>query len=154
MPRTPRAPKPIRGLLHPGCGPIVHAEVFDHEGASRSGVAVIDTGATWSAIDRELAEALALPSHGAARWSAVTDTSPAQALAPLKRAAVRLGDDHRRWEMDMLEIPDLHKAVDGYAVVALLGWNFLDQCTLVCNGPAGTFSLELPPIHGPGASRR
>ncbi|MEN0064103.1 MAG: aspartyl protease family protein [Myxococcota bacterium] len=139
-----RSAPTIRGFLHPQCGPVLRAEVRSPTGLLTNGLAILDTGASLSAVDQEVAHTLGLPSHGAARWSAVTDTGEPHPVAPLRRAAVRLSDDSRLWELDLIEIPRLRQAVPGKPVVALLGWNFLDQCVLLCDGPARTFTLELP----------
>lgn len=139
-----RQARTIRGFLHPQCGPVLRAEVRAPSGLRTHGLAVLDTGASLSAVDREVALTLGLPTHGAARWSAVTDTGEPHPVAPLRRAAVCLSDDPRLWELDLIEIPKLRQAVPGKPVVALLGWNFLDQCVLTCDGPARTFELQLP----------
>ena len=115
---------------------------------------MIDTGASLSAIDRDVAKSLELPTHGAARWYAVTDTASNHPTAPLRRAALQLAGDARLWELDLIEVPNLRHAVGGLTVVALLGWNFLDQCTLTCDGPSGTFTLELPRPIGAAHRRR
>lgn len=114
---------------------------------------MLDTGASLSAVDREVAAALALPTHGAARWSAVSDTGES-ATAAVRRGALSLADDPRLWELELLEIPNLRDAVPGSRILALLGWNFLDQCTLVCDGPEGTFTLTLPRPVGAAHRRR
>ena len=142
----------IRGFLHPRCGPVLRAEVRAPSGLRTHGLAILDTGATLSAVDREVAQTLGLPSHGAARWSAVTDTGEPHPVAPLRRAAVCLSDDPRLWELDLIEVPKLREAVPGKPVVALLGWNFLDQCVLECDGPARTFTLKLPNVASLAAS--
>lgn len=123
---------------------MVRVEVHPPAGPPVRGHAVLDTGASMSAVDGELARRLGLPTHGAAEWVAVTDTA-SRPVSPLRRAVLRIGEDGRLWELDLIEVPNLVHAVGGFHVLALLGWDFLDQCVLVCDGPAGTFSLTLPP---------
>lgn len=149
-----KTPPPIHGLLHPACGPVLRVRVRSPTGAQAEGLAVLDTGASLSAIDRRVALDLGLPSPGAAEWHAVTDTGAARAMAPLRRAAVQMMGDSQLFELDLIEVPSLQHAVRGSTVVALLGWNFLDRCRLVCDGPAGTFVLELPDRLGPAHRRR
>ena len=43
-----------------------------------------------------------------------------------------------------MEVPNLRRAIEGFEVLALLGWDFLDPCLLTCDGPTGMFSLTLP----------
>ncbi len=145
---------PLRGLLHPACGPVLSVTVRASGGAKTRGLAVLDTGASLSAIDREVALGLALPTHGAAQWSAISALGPDRPIAPLRTATLSLADDPRLWELELLEIPGLIQAARGSRVVALIGWNFLDQCVLSCDGPSRTFSLTLPDPVGSAHRRR
>ncbi len=122
-------------------------------GQRRAGVAVLDTGASMSAIDRALARDLALPSPGYARWFAVSDTG-AQPASPLRKAEVVLVGDRRHWELSFIEVPALATALEGYTLMALLGWDFLRLCRLTCDGPLGMFDLELPQRRASGRRRR
>jgi hypothetical protein len=133
--------RPLRGLFFPGVGPLVRARLHG-PGGSADGLVLVDTGASLSAVDRELALALKLPSHGAAEWRAVTRDHPE--VAPLRLGRLQLGDDPRLFELDLIEVPNLRHRIRGYQLVALLGWDFLDQCKLTIDGPGGTFVLELP----------
>lgn len=142
MRRSP-APTAIRGFIHRGAGPLVRVEVSGATGAAAKGVAVLDTGASMSALDRSVAAELALESPGVADFLALA-AGEARHLAPQRRARVRIADDPRLWELDLVELPNLRHAVEGYEVLALLGWDFLDQCLLTCDGPTGMFSLTLP----------
>jgi len=154
VPTRTRAPAPVlRGLLHPAWGPLLRVELRCESGAVTQGLAIIDTGASMSAVDREAARKLALPSHGAATWFAVAGGEPGKReAAPLRRAQLKLGDDPRYWELDLIEVPGLHDQVQGFRAVALLGWDFLQTTQLHIDGPAGTWSLTLPPL--PKARRR
>jgi hypothetical protein len=133
VPRPSPAPTILRGLLHPAWGPLVRVTLRHADGPAREGLALIDTGASMSAVDRQAARELALPSPGAATFFAVTATGD------------RHGQDPRYFKLDLIEVPDLHARVEGFHVVALLGWDFLGTCTLAFDGPAGTFTLGLPP---------
>ncbi|MEQ1567164.1 MAG: hypothetical protein ABMA64_16105 [Myxococcota bacterium] len=131
----------IRGLFFPGVGPLVRARLH---GPARSldGLALVDTGAGMSAVDRQLALDLGLPTHRAAEWKAVTRDTPE--LAPLRVGALQIADDRRHWELELIEVPNLRHRISGYQLVALIGWDFLDQCKITIDGPGGVFALELP----------
>jgi hypothetical protein len=131
----------FRGLLHPAAGPLVRVEVSGATATVR-GVAVLDTGATMSGLDRAVAQQLGLASPGVAEWHALV-SGESRHQTPLRRARIKIGDDHRWWELDLIELDLLH-AVEGYQVLALLGWDFLDQCVFSVDGPSRTFSLTLP----------
>lgn len=143
----------VLGLLHPAWGPLVRVAVRGEGGHSTQGVAMLDTGASMSAVDRGVAAELGLPTHGAASWFAVT-SSEERPTSPLRRAQLRVGDDNRWWELELIEVPSLDDAVQGFNAVALLGWDFLRLCRLTVDGPAGTFCLELPVVRSSGRRRR
>ena len=131
----------VRGLLHPACGPVVRVEVFGP--TPLQGVGVLDTGASISVIDRDLARALALSSPGAAEYGGVSSTGSRQSSA-LRRTRFGIHGDRQVFEIDAVEAGGLRQSVGGLDVVMLLGWDFLIACTLVCDGPAGAFELRLP----------
>jgi hypothetical protein len=131
----------IRGLLFPGYGPLVRARLHGPGGVA-DGLVLVDTGAGMSAVDQGIALDLGLPSHRAAEWRAVTRDTPE--LAPLRQATLQIAADPRHWELELIEVPNLRHHVRGYQLVALLGWDFLDQCRVAVDGPGGTFTLELP----------
>jgi hypothetical protein len=135
--------KLLRGLLHPAFGPLLRGAVHSDGQELVRGLLIVDTGASMSAVDRDVARALGLPTHGAAQWHAVTDSDRPHTSA-LRRAFLSLGEDPRHWQLDLVEVANLKHRVEGYQVVALLGWDFLDQCRLEVDGPARTFSLTLP----------
>jgi hypothetical protein len=139
--RTRARPGPIRGLLYPAFGPLVRARVVGAE-SHAEGLVLVDTGASISAVDREIARALRLPTHGAATWRPIGgDPHTASAL---RRARLEFLPDPRHWELDLIEVADLESRIAGYTLVALLGWDFLDQCKLAIDGPSRTFHLDLP----------
>lgn len=143
MARTTGRPVTLRGLLT-ASGPLVRGELRGPKGAV-SGHLLLDTGASASAVDRELAARLDLPSHRAAEWHAIGDGANGRNFAPLRRARLAIADDPRLWDIELVDVANLGHAVEGFHVIALLGWDFLDHCRLVLDGPARTFSLELPP---------
>lgn len=142
--RIQPAPVSLRGLLHPSLGPVVRGGCTSPDGARGTrGLFLVDTGASMSAVDREIARDLELPTHGAAEWRAISD-HVGTAVAALRRCRLSLGEDPRAWELDLIEVPGLSHHAEGYRLLGLLGWDFLDQCRLTVDGPSRTFSLELP----------
>jgi len=131
---------------------LVRVEIAAANGDRVDGVALLDTGASRSAIDRIIARELELPSPGAASWFAISQTAEAPDLAPLRRGVVRVHGAPNGWVLDLIEVPRLSDALDGYEIIALLGWDVLDQCRLTTDGPGGAFTLEIPP--SPRAARR
>ena len=107
------------------------------------GVAVLDTGASISVVDRHVARAMGLPSPGAAEWMGVNATGE-RSMAALRRCQLEVVGDRRLHTLDLLEMPGLRVSVPGLHVVALLGWDFLGRCRLSCDGPAGAFEFVLP----------
>lgn len=152
-PRRNPAGHVVRGILHPAWGPLVRIHLHHPEQAlTHSGLAVLDTGASQSAIDRETALALRLPSEGAATWFAVHE-SEGRSASPLRRALLNVAGSQRHWDLQLIEVPRLAERVSGYDIVALLGWDVLGDCVLAFDGPAGNFSLEIPRLTG-GRRRR
>jgi len=144
-------PVTIRGLLHPACGPVVRVLVYGAE--ATHGVAVLDTGASMSVIDKSLARALELPSPGFAEWTGISESGE-PSMAALRSTRFGLVGDQRLYEMDLLEAGGVRGSVAGLGVLLLLGWDFLGDCRLVCDGPAGAFELRLPPVPKPARRRR
>ncbi|MEQ1503305.1 MAG: aspartyl protease family protein [Myxococcota bacterium] len=131
----------IHGLLFPAFGPLVRGRMAGPDGRNASGLVLIDTGATMSGVDRDVARELGLETHGAAEWRAVGGNP---AVAALRVGRLALGEDPRQWELDLIELAGLRSQIAGYTLIALLGWDFLDQCRVDLDGPARTFRLELP----------
>lgn len=117
------------------------------------GVAVLDTGASMSVIDKSLARSLELVSPGFAEWSGVTESGE-RSVAALRETRFGLVGDQRLYEMNLLEAGGVRDSVAGLGVLLLLGWDFLGDCRLVCDGPVGTFELQLPPAPQPARRRR
>ena len=111
--------------------------------ALEGGAGAVITSSGMSAVDREVARSLELPTHGAAEWRSISERDKT-AVAALRRCRLRLGEDPREWELDLIEVPGLEHHVGGFRLLGLLGWDYLDQCRLSIDGPSRTFSLELP----------
>ena len=131
----------IKGLLIPSAGPLLRGRLYAGVGPNTGGMVLVGTGASLSVVDREVARQLGLPSHGAAEWRAA-GAAHAE-ISPRRRASLELGDDRRRWQLDLIEA-NLSHQVSGYAVIALLGWDFLSGCRMTVDGPGRTFELVLP----------
>lgn len=143
MAKTQTAHVTVHGLLHSGFGPLVRVHLAGADRTSRSGIAVLDTGASRSAIDRDIARTLQLPTFGAASWLAVTNTGE-RPISPMRRAAIGIVGTSYSRELDFIEVPQLTDHYSGYDLLVLLGWDFLERCRLTCDGPSGTFVLEVP----------
>ena len=132
----------VRGLLHPGVGPVIRVRVHGRRG-SAGGLALLDTGASMSVLDRQLARSLELPSPGAVEWVAVAGAA-SHSMAALRRAQLEVIGDRRLFSLDLAEVDGLRDSTPGANVIVLLGWDFLDSCRLSCDGPSGAFELLLP----------
>jgi hypothetical protein len=142
--RSAKAQIIVHGLLHPGFGPLVRVEVVSNKDVSTRGLAVLDTGASKSAIDGNVARRLELPSPGVASWLSVSADDAVRPMSPLRRASIGLMGTSYVRELDFIEAAALQEKVSGFNVLVLLGWDFLMKCRLSCDGPAGTFTLEVP----------
>jgi predicted aspartyl protease len=109
-----------------------------------NGLALLDTGASLSVIDKALARKLELPSPGAMEWAGV-NAHGERSVAALRTTHIRVAGHRQLFTLDMVEVPGIRETVPGLNVLMLLGWDFLGACTLVCNGPSGMFELTLPP---------
>lgn len=143
MTAASRSPTALRGLLHPAAGPILRVQIHPPGGPKRGGLVVIDTGASMSAIDRGIARQLNLPSPRAATFRAITETE-GEHLSAVRAAGLCFPPDRRVFSLEFIEVPALADRLEGFEICALLGWDFLQKCKLSCDGPAGSFSLDLP----------
>lgn len=130
----------IHGLFFPS-GPLLRTRVVGPAGFA-SGLVLVDTGAAMSAIDRDVARELKLDSPGAVEWRGINQARGE--ITPLRTGRLQIAEDPREWELHLIEIPNLHDRIAGYRLVAVLGLDFLDRCKLTIDGPARTFTLELP----------
>lgn len=130
----------IHGLFFPS-GPLLRSRLLGPGGAA-AGVLLVDTGASMSAVDRDIARELKLASPGAVTWRAINQAT--DEITPLRAAHLVIADDPREWDVHLIEIPNLQDRIAGYRLVAVLGLDFLDRCKLAIDGPARTFTLELP----------
>lgn len=136
----------VRGILHPAWGPLVRVHLHNPEHTrGHPGLAVLDTGASQSAVDQATALTLGLPSPGAATWFAVHEEE-GRSVSPLRHGLLNIAGDSRVWDLQLIEVPRLAERVSGYDIVALLGWDVLGDCRLNLDGPAGSFALEIPRV--------
>lgn len=131
----------IHGLFFPPNGPLLRTRLTGPRGVA-SGLVLVDTGASMSAVDREVARELALPSPGAVGWRAIHQAR--DEITALRSATLQIADDPRNWELQLIEIPNIQDRIAGYRLVAVLGLDFIERCKLWIDGPARTFTLELP----------
>lgn len=110
-----------------------------------TGMALLDTGASHTHIDRETAE-----THGFRRLESlrVNTASQSGSEAQTYAAVVEILDipGHRE-ELQVLGFPappppDGQPAADRF--IALIGWDILDRGRFIYDGAARTFTLELP----------
>lgn len=101
--------------------------------------ALIDTGASCSAIDRNLARGLDLQPSGI-----VPIHTPSTGSAYEERlqydVSMVLGEDQDNPLVVTMPVIESDFASEGF--LALVGRNVLDLCVLVYDGPARTFTLE------------
>lgn len=153
LPSNAPTPHHVTGLLHPAFGPLVRVTLRGWTGKTMNGVAILDTGASKSAVDREVAARLQLTSPGVASWQAVTDRGE-RAMSPLRRGTLALTGTVFSQQLDFVEVPGLAAKVQGYPLLVLLGWDMLTNCRLQLDGPAGTFKLQIPVATGRRRARR
>ena len=118
--------------------PAVLAEFLEKNGlpvpAARKGFALIDTGASITAVDEEVVASLGIQPIGQMKLSTPSQSRPAWLYA------VRLTCSQIAAPVpDVLDIVGCTLQPQGF--IALLGRNFLRKVVLVYDGPAGSFTL-------------
>ena len=108
------------------------------------GIALVDTGATLTAVHDEALRKLGLNPIGAA------DTGTAGGKVRRLIYPGRLVCPSQGWTLDLpgvisvdLTGQDIPLSPSPQPVIALLGRNFLERCLLVYNGPGGFWTLAL-----------
>jgi predicted aspartyl protease len=99
------------------------------------GVALIDTGATVSAIDEEIAKELKIPVVDQGKMGSASHESTPCNLYPVQ---ITIGG------VLVLQIPRAMGAkLKPMGLIAIIGRDILQQCTLFYNGGTGTISLSI-----------
>lgn len=102
--------------------------------ASVGGLALIDTGATTSAIDIVAASQLELKSVGRKPILTPAGSSEADQFV----FTIRL----LPWGTTLNCVPGLGASLKEQGIIALIGMDILSQCVLTVNGPGGFFFLS------------
>lgn len=117
-----------KGATHLGADPPVAPEVL--------GLALIDTGAQATCVDRRAAGRAGLLEIDAAVMGSATHSH--------EQVPVFAG------QLDILDLPGtvtlrrgLGANLESQGLIALIGRDVLSQCLLICNGPDGSFTLSL-----------
>jgi predicted aspartyl protease len=106
--------------------------------APLSGLGLIDTGASSTCIDESVAQSLGLPVIDVVQISTPSQAQVQQNVYP---AVLEIVGGNIR-----VSVPRAIGAVlRGQGIVALIGRDFLQNCTLHFNGPAGMFTLAYWP---------
>ena len=100
-----------------------------------SGQALIDTGASTTCVDEDVARQLALPTVDVARMSSASGQSE-QSVHP-----VQLDVAHS--DLIIESAKSIAADLDDQGLVALVGRDMLSQCTLHYNGLTGDFTLSM-----------
>ncbi|MHB8539431.1 MAG: retroviral-like aspartic protease family protein [Candidatus Acidiferrales bacterium] len=139
--------------LHPAIalnqrGPIIQVTVTIEQNAGKgllaqgktlptpkSGVALIDTGATATCIDEQAAQELGLPVIDVAKMTSATHADQQCNVYPVQIAIP---------PVLILNSPrTIGAALAPQGILVLLGRDLLRNCSLFYNGPAGQFTLSL-----------
>jgi predicted aspartyl protease len=101
-----------------------------------SGMGLIDTGASTTCIDDAIARQLQLPVIDVVQMSSASHASTQQNVYPVKIELVGSGID--------INVPQaIGAALSAQGIVALIGRDFLQHCTLFYNGITGQITLSL-----------
>jgi hypothetical protein len=118
--------------------PTVLAEFLERSGLPvpppQRGFALIDTGASITAVDEEVVASLGIQPIGQMKLSTPRQSMPAWLYAARLTCCVTT-----RPVLEVLDIVGCTLQPQGF--IALLGRNFLSQVVLVYDGPAGLFTL-------------
>ena len=101
-----------------------------------SGLALVDTGADATCVDRRVAERARLGFVGETRMTSATHDGE---IVPLYSG--RLAIDGLARDIELETICGLNLEPQG--LVAVIGRDILEECVLVYNGPDGSFSLSI-----------
>jgi predicted aspartyl protease len=130
-------------------GPVVEVSISVVEAVSRpilqaggtvpapvTGFALIDTGASHTCVDDDVANTLRLPVVGVANMTSATEANSQRNLYPIQI-------DFVGWNVKMASPRAMGANLKPQGLVALIGRDVLKSAILVYNGPMGSFSLSL-----------
>lgn len=101
-----------------------------------SGIALIDTGASSTCIDSNVAQQLQLPVVNVVNVASASHTSTKQNVYPIQIEVVGLPIS--------IEAPNaIGAALNSQGLIALIGRDVLQHCTLFYNGITGSFTLSV-----------
>ncbi len=101
-----------------------------------SGMAMIDTGASATCIDDALAQRLGVPAIDVVQVSSASHAATSQNVYPVQIEVV--GANIR------VDVPRaIGAALEPQGIVALIGRDFLQHCTLFYNGITGEITLSI-----------
>lgn len=130
----------LRGIVHPAAGPILPVVLRQSWEAEEStafeahGYAIVDTGASLSGIDEDLAIRLKLPPVGTLQ---LTRPGPAPDFTASRfHGEIAFpGSQYPSFSHPLIGYPHLDvRYADGFRIVALLGRDWLADCRLVVQG--------------------
>lgn len=101
-----------------------------------TGFALIDTGASMSCIDNNVAQQLNLPVINVANMASASHSSTQANIYPVKFEI--LG-----WGITLDSNQTMGAALQVQGLIALLGRDLLQHCILIYNGNTGTISLSV-----------
>ncbi len=101
-----------------------------------SGIALIDTGASSTCIDSNVAQQLELPVVNVVNIASASHASSQQNVYPIQIEVVGLPIS--------IEAPNaIGAALNSQGLIALIGRDVLQHCTLFYNGITGAFTLSI-----------
>ena len=100
-----------------------------------NGIGLIDTGASGTCVDDDVALGLNLPVTGTATMASASHAGSQRNLYPIQLEVVG-------WPIKWHTNRAMGASLNAQGLIALIGRDMLRACVLVYNGTAGTFSLS------------
>jgi predicted aspartyl protease len=101
-----------------------------------TGLALIDTGASGTCIDDDIAAALQLPIVDTGKMTSATEEGSVRNIYPVQIEFVG-------WNIRLVNNRAMGATLKSQGLQAIIGRDMLRNCILVYNGPSGTFSLAI-----------